>query len=428
VSPSKTGASKGSSDPAESSKEKPGEDELVANLERKAHGRSVPKGLKIGGYIQAQYQTSGLSEDQIQQGGAPINQDRFLVRRGRIRFDHGWDWASASLELDANTVRGVNVGIRRAEGALLYRGSDDDQAPPLVALSIGVMDIPFGHELAESARSRHFMERSLGSLALFPTEPDVGAKVAGAVSFLRYGVAVMNGEPLDDSGFPRDPNKAKDIIGRVGVEVPATGALTVFGGSSFAKGTGFHPGQEARKDTLVWRDLDENGTVSGLSEISSIPGAAASPSENYQRWALGLDVGASLQTSLGVSKLYAEGFLASNYDRGFAPADPVVTGIDVRHTGGYVAALQDITKYGLVGFRAGFYDPNADVLESTGGRILPRTQTVVTLSPLVGFVLRDRAKLLAQYDFVLDHLGRDASGVPADAKNDQFTLRLQVEL
>jgi hypothetical protein len=35
---------------------------------------------------------------------------------------------------------------------------------------------------------------------------------------------------------------------------------------------------------------------------------------------------------------------------------------------------------------------------------------------------------LLQYDFVRDYLARDAVGVPTDADNDQWTLRLQVEL
>jgi hypothetical protein len=100
----------------------------------------------------------------------------------------------------------------------------------------------------------------------------------------------------------------------------------------------------------------------------------------------------------------------------------------VREAGAYVAAVQDVTKYGLVGFRAGFYDPNADVLTTSQGRLQPLSQTIWTLSPLVGLTLRGMAKLLFQYDIVLDKLGRDARGVPADAKNNQATVRLQVEL
>ena len=39
-----------------------------------------------------------------------------------------------------------------------------------------------------------------------------------------------------------------------------------------------------------------------------------------------------------------------------------------------------------------------------------------------------RARLLFEYDFVLDYLGRTSSGVPTDARNDTWTARLQVNL
>lgn len=387
-------------------------------------------GLRASAYLQGQYQYNQLSEDELQAGGAPLNQNRFLVRRGRVRFDRDWDYAAGSLELDANTVSGSAIGIRRAEASLVYRGSEpSSDTPPLVVLTAGVTDIPFGFDLLQSARVRPFMERSLASNALFPSEADAGVKLSGAIAFFRYGVAVMNGEPLDDQGFPSDPNSAKDLIGRVGVDVTPADGFSLWGGTSFAKGKGFHPGRDARKRSIAWRDTDENGTLQPGAELQGIPATAASPSKNFDRWALGLDLGASFTTPLGLSKLYAEAFLASNYDRGLVSADPVesVSG-DLRHAGAYVALEQGITDWGIAGFRAGFYDPNSDVLESRQGRQLPLSQTITTLSPLVGFVLKGRAKLLIQYDFVRDHLGRDASGKPTDAENDGFTARLQVEL
>ena len=54
--------------------------------------------------------------------------------------------------------------------------------------------------------------------------------------------------------------------------------------------------------------------------------------------------------------------------------------------------------------------------------------SVTTLSPLVALHLQDKARLSFQYDFVRDYLAKDARGVPTDAKNNQLTLRLQVEL
>jgi hypothetical protein len=399
----------------------------VVNFERRAHARAVPLGLRIGGYIQAQYEHSGLSEDQLQQGGSPINQDRFLLRRGRLRVDHGWQYAAGTLELDANTVRGPAVGIRRAEASLLYRNEADPEGTPLVALTLGVTDIPFGYELGESARTRRFMERSLGSGALFPSEADLGLRVWGAVSFVRYAVALMNGEPLDDRGFPRDPNAAKDLLGRVGVDVKPVDLVSVTGGASFATGKGFHPGGQATKDSFTWTDTNLDGAVS-TTELIPIPGSAASPSENFERWALGLDLGLTFHTKAGDSRVYGEAFVASNYDRAYAPADPVSVGFDVRHTGIYGAVLQDVTRFGFAGFRIGYYDPNADSQEQRAGSFVPLDQSVLTLSPLLGLELKDQARLVVQYDFVRDSLGRDTRGVPADIENDLLTVRLQVEL
>jgi len=388
---------------------------------------SFPYDIKVSGYIQAQFETHQDSEDQLQQGGTPLNQNRFLLRRGRIRLDRDWQYARATVEFDANTVRGVSVGVRRAEASLLYRGDRGVDEPPLVMLTAGVMDIPFGYELLEPTRQRPFMERTTGGLALFPTDMDVGARLSGAIDFFHYAVAIMNGEPVDSTGFSRDPNAAKDVVGRFGADVKPVERLAIGGGVSFATGKGFHAGTDAGKNQLVWRDADQNGAFSP-NEVVLVPGSAATPSKNFDRWALGADIEASVETPLGRSKVYAEGFVAKNYDRGVLPADPVATGVDVREAGAYAALLQDVTRYGIVGVRGAFYNPNADVSETRQGRLLPYSQTIWTLSPVAGLVLPGTAKLLFQYDFVVDKLARDSRGVPTDAKNNALTLRLQVEL
>jgi hypothetical protein len=387
----------------------------------------TPLGIEISGYLQGQYVHNQLSEDQLQQGGAPLNQDQFMLRRGRIRFDRMWEYAAASLELDANTVRGAQIGIRRAEATVHYRGRNATGVDPLVALTLGVSDIPFGYELGESAGKRWFTERSLGSTALFPSEADLSGKVWGSLGLLDYAFAVGNGEPVDGRGFPRDPNAAKDVVGRVGTELWLGERLELWGHTSFAYGEGFHAGSEASKDSVQWRDDNEDGRIDN-GELVALPGRGASPSQSFERWALGLDVGVALETPLGASRVYAEGFVASSYDRGFAPSDPIAAGAPIRQAGGYVALTQQLWKRGLVGFRASFYDPNSDLLETRADRSLPKTQTVKVFSPLVGYELEERARLSFQYDFVRDYSGRDALGVPADAENDQWTLRLQVQL
>jgi hypothetical protein len=400
----------------------------TAFLEKNAISRPVPTGLRIGGYLQTQFESNQLSADQLQQGGAPLNQNRFTLRRGRLRLDHGWEYANATLELDANTVRGMSVGIRRAEGSVLYRGKNGEDLPPLVMLSLGVTDLPFGFELLESSRVRPFMERSLGSLALFPTEMDVGLKLSGAVSFVRYAFAVTNGEPVDTlNRYPRDPNAAKDYSGRVGVETQPLTELSIAGGTSFYQGTGFHAGTDATKPSFTWLDINEDRAIQA-NELQAVPGSSAQPSTNFNRWAYGLDLELTLRTKFGATRLVAEGFLASNLDRGYLVADPTIGQNDVRESGGYVSLVQDVTRWGQVGFRAAYYDPNSDFFDSARGRQVPTSLSVTTLSPMVALRYRDIARLSFQYDFVRDYLAKDSSGVPTDAKNNQLTLRLQVEL
>ncbi|HEV8246526.1 MAG TPA: hypothetical protein VGP93_12190, partial [Polyangiaceae bacterium] len=163
-------------------------------------------------------------------------------------------------------------------------------------------------------------------------------------------------------------------------------------------------------------------------EIIALPGTAETKSENFDRWAFGLDLGVRVKTAIGLSRVYGEVYVASNYDRGFLPADPVTTGVDVREAGGYAALVQEITPYGLAGFRYAVYDPNSDVIETRATKLVPKTQTVSTYSLLAGAVLPDRARLTFEYDFIHDYLARDSVGVPTDADNNQWTLRLEVEL
>jgi hypothetical protein len=118
---------------------------------------------------------------------------------------------------------------------------------------------------------------------------------------------------------------------------------------------------------------------------------------------------------------------ATNLDRGFFVADPVRTGLDIRHLSLYAAVVQDIKEYGFVGLRVDVYDPNADFFDTRAGKLIPTSQAVTTVSPLVGLQLPGIARLTFQYDSVRDALGRDARGVPADLRNDRWTLRFQVQ-
>lgn len=388
----------------------------------------APVGLVVSGYLQAQYESSQLSEDQIQQGGIPYNRDRFVLRRARLRVDGSWRYTTFALEIDANTVRTPTVGVRRAEGSLVWRNPDATR-PPYAMLTVGLTDVPFGYELTEGNRRRFFMERSLGSVALFPGEPDLGVRLSGGVSFLRYALAVMNGTPLGDRVGANSYTftAAKDVLGRIGVDTgTARAGWNISGGVSFLAGTGFHPGTEATKSGVIWRDANENLTVDN-GELVGVPARAATASETFSHWAVNADLQARFRSWLGWTRVYGEFTLASNLDRGVLVADPVTAGNDVRQLSGYAAIVQDVTRFGVVGFRWDYYNANTDLLDNRRGALIPADAGVHTLSPLVGFSWPDRARLLFQYDVILDSAGRDERGVPRDLANNQWTLRAQVD-
>jgi hypothetical protein len=138
-------------------------------------------------------------------------------------------------------------------------------------------------------------------------------------------------------------------------------------------------------------------------------------------------------SKIGWSRLLGEITIAENLDRGLFVADPFATGSDLRHLQLYGAFLQDITRWSVLGLRYDLYDFNSDLLTRSRGRSVPADGKIHTISPLVGAVLPAgvvpgiRGRLVLQYDVVLDALGRDTSGVPANIKNDQLTVRAQLE-
>jgi hypothetical protein len=386
-----------------------------------------PDGISFGAYLQSQYTSSQSSQDQLLQGGALINKNRFLIRRARVSLIGDWEYAAIAVEIDANTNSGPQVDLRKAEASLQYR--PDRSKPPIVMATVGQFDTPFGYELVESPRTRWFMERSQASLAFWPGEPDLGVRLAGALGFFRWTIAAVNGEPLGEATpyVLQDPNSAKDVIFRFGADSAPRSDFQIAGGVSALRGTGFHPGTDATKSGVQWQDANDNGLIDS-SELQPIPAQNATPSQNFQRWAVGADLRLNYRWALGVAKAYGEFTLASNMDRGLYVADPIVSTLDQRELGYVVGVTQEILGYGVVGLRYDYYDPNSNAFDNRLGRLIPSSSAIKTWSPLVGLVLPDRARLLFQYDVVHNNLARNTVGVPTNFPANAWTVRLQVQL
>ena len=389
-------------------------------------GFSAPGALWLGGYLQidavAYHQGS---EDEVAPAGAPLNDTRFTLRRGRVGLGYRRGIVGGAIQIDVNTVNGPTARPINAELSVTPWAGPGPGEPPLLRASMGLIKIPFGREVAEAEQQRFFLERSNAAQALFPGIWDLGARIDGGWRALRYSLAAMNGEPVGEATFPgRDPNRAKDVLGRLGVEV-VRGPLRIEAGLSGVRGRGFHRGTPATKDTLVWRDVNEDGLVQS-TEIQVIAGSAASPSESFDRFALGGDVRIILWSPLGALELMGEVSWASNLDRGLQPSDPVVSARDLRQFGYYLGFTQGLTRHTCFGVRYDWYQPDADATERQGANLVPRNGRFATLAVAAAWIHGPSLRVVVEYDRNWNALGRFPSGRPRTLGSDAVTLRGQL--
>jgi hypothetical protein len=382
-------------------------------------------GVSLYSYVQADYQVRQSSEDQLDSvSGQSLNQDRFLIRRARLGVMMDRQFGEGRLEIDGNTVNGPQLRLFDVEASAKWPGHGDG-APPVVMGTVGLFRIPFGREVPQDDRRRFFMERSTAARALFPGEADLGARVGGGWHFVRYVLAVMNGQPLGGNGFAGlDPNHQKDLVGRLGIE-QSLAKFDVAGGVSGLRGTGFHPGTTATKPTLQWNDADESGTI-GTGEVSGTPGVAAGPSSNYTRFAFGADLALSARLPHQLkTSLEAEFFLASDADRGVFPADPRGT-LDrsLREMGYYLALIQEFGRWRL-GLRYDYYNPDQDSNKNAKGSPVPTDVSYSTLAVAAACVA-PWGRLIVEYDRNQNHLGINTSGMPANLGDNALLVRGEV--
>jgi hypothetical protein len=387
-----------------------------------AHG-----GVGLTGFVQIDWGAwRQSSEDQVNPTTlVPLNEERFFVRRARLRTTIERTYTAGALEFDGNTVNGSTARIVGAEASLKLPGEEGAPVPLLLA-SIGLFKIPFGFELLQSDRDRLFLERSTAERALFPGEYDLGARLQGGWRFARYALAVQNGNPLGERAFPgRDPNAAKDVSFHGGVDTAITDQVSVAANVSFLWGKGFHRGTAATKPTLQWSDRNENGAFD-TGELVTSPGLAATPSANFDRFGLGADLRISVAVpELGTSTAYGEVYWAKNLDRAILPADPLGSiGRDYREFGAYVALMQDIGPHGTVGVRYDFYNPDKDSTDPTKP-LVPADFSYGTLAA-VAALRGPSERLIIEYDHNSNHLGRDTAGQPTTLKDDAVVLRGEV--
>lgn len=384
--------------------------------------------LRIGGFVQADavaYRQD--SEDQLDGAtGQPLNETRFVIRRARLRAEAEARYVGGALELDGNTVGTTQVRLLGAEVSAQFPSPGGDV--PYVRATLGLFKIPFGREVRQYDPDRLFLERSQVVRALFPGEYDLGIQLHGGFRFLRYALALMNGEPSGEAQFAaRDPNQSKDLVGRISVDATWWKMVRLSAGMSGVYGEGFAPGRLAGKDALSFRDDNDDGQVQP-SEILVVRGQAAVPSQNFGREALGFDAEVTVQIpKLGALQLAGEVVIARNLDRGLFPADPVASGRDLRELGYYAQMVQEITPYACLGVRYDVYDPDADRQQQLGVMRIPVSPLFSTLTTTLAVQHPRYGRVAMEYQNQRNPLGRTAAGTPTTLGKDSVVLRAQVK-
>lgn len=394
------------------------------------------QGVTVTGFVHADWTVfRQTSQDEVNPDGQPVNEDRFVLRRARLRVTADRGLTCGAVELEANTVREVQVRPVNAEASFKWPASRPAFDPALDQRSLpietwfmvtaGLLRTPFGFEPMEGAIRRPLLEQTTMTTAFFPGQFDLGFRVVGGFKFINYALGIMNGNPIGERSFPgRDPNKSKDLVFRVGVANDVTDAVRVEGGFSGLSGRGFHKGRSAANDQLVWRDVNEDGVVQPI-ELQSLAGSPAEPSSTFKRFAVGADLRVYVKIPvLGELALRGEIVRASNLDRGLVVADPVAASHDLRELGWYAGATQALTRWAQIGARYDRYNPDADASERQPFALVPRDPSFSTWSFMAAARL-PFGRLVAQYDLRTNALGRGASGAPTTLADDSFTLRAE---
>ena len=185
-------------------------DSLNNKIENIKSEIELMKHLKISGYIQAQWQLADTAGAVTPYSGGifPIASDnRFNIRRGRIKFAYENGLSTYVLQLDA-TEKGV--ALKDAYIAI------KDPWAQFATLTAGVFDRPFGYEISYSSSLRETPERSRIFQTLFPGERELGAKLTlqpkkgSTYDWIRLDAGLFSGNGLNPEFDSR-----KDFIGHL---------------------------------------------------------------------------------------------------------------------------------------------------------------------------------------------------------------------
>jgi len=177
--------------------------------------------LRFGGYMQPQFQYAESEGAKNYSGGdfQPRSNNRFMLRRGRIRIDYShYNEQNQPLAYFAFQFDGTERGVAIRD----FWGRFYENRLQVFAVTAGMFARPMGFETNLSSSDRESPERGRMSQILMKTERDIGAmltfetrKSTSKVKWLKVDLGVFNGQGL---AGPADYDNHKDVIGRISLK------------------------------------------------------------------------------------------------------------------------------------------------------------------------------------------------------------------
>lgn len=382
--------------------------------------------IYMTGYLQPQFQWVQSKGAKSFGGGdfAPHVNNRYMLRRGRLRFDY------ARLNADNQLSVYFAFQFEGSERGVFIRdfwGKVFENRWQVFSLTAGMFARPFGYEVNLASIDRESPERGRMSQLLMKTERDLGAMLTfeprrkdHPLRHFRLDAGLFNGPGLSS---PADYDSYKDIISRASVKPYALSKkLSLSGGLSFLYG-GF-----LQNTRYIYRTGESNGIKTFIPD-SSLSNLYTKAPRHYA----GADVQLKLKHKAGYTELRAEYWQGTQTATASTSETPGALLTEPSYTrkfnGAFIYLLHNIVNtHHQVGVKYDWYDPNSRVKGADIGRPGANLSATDIKYSTLGFgyiyYINENLKLVLWYDNIRNE-STQLAGYTGDLPDDLFTCRLQ---
>jgi hypothetical protein len=403
--------------------------------------------LKVGGYVQVQWQHSDSIGGPVLAGGnMPVNTDRRLqVRRARLKTSYDAGTSKYILEIEA-LPGGVTPAGLTASGVALKDVEIIMMEPWLKTFSLdfGVMDRPFGFEIPYSSSLIETPERSRFENNFFSGEKDLGVALGidpgadmGILNYFNFKGGLYTGMGGSSPNLD-EIDREMDFIGRLGFKAPMPDVgLDVDGGFSAylgqvedasdtafeLSGKAFAASANNKLKTFDRQVFDVDGQL-----YYDIPVIGGTSLRAEYEWG-------EVPGTSGSAKPYAPATQVGPFSAATVVGTPTLFKRNV--AGWYITWVQNLGSMFQGVLRYDMYDPNTDVegkdIGVAANKGLGAADIAInTLGYGLIYHWSGNLKFTAYYDMIMNEKINDAAtgGLAAwkkDLNDNLFTFRAQVK-